>query len=360
MSLGCHTRVHGRQLKGRNESDSIPDQGMAECTNSFPCFSADQFGEIPPDPNDVTSGPRLNGDYTDQTLSHPALQEALSDNKNGDSAIKHLKQQASLLGNMDRLGLLGPDRCFVEFGAGRGKLSHWVDIALRDVRNVHFLLVERATTRFKVPLLVKERLPVIGIGKHLCGAATDLALRCLLRDCHVAAGEPSPKRTRRDCGCTDPPSPATQPEQCVSGVAIALCCHHRCDWKHYVGQEFFKSRGLGAEDFGVFQRMSSWATCGMRGQAEEFEEHDQDEESVLRDVEGILTPSEREHLGRLCKLLIDQGRVQYLRERGYDASLMYYTSPAVSLENVVLTAVPVRGQEAAAVLAADNTDLGVI
>ncbi|XP_039623218.1 tRNA:m(4)X modification enzyme TRM13 homolog isoform X1 [Polypterus senegalus] len=332
----------------------------------------------------VTAG--LNGDYTDQTLSHPALQEALSDNKNGDSAIKHLKQQASLLGNMDRLGLLGPDRCFVEFGAGRGKLSHWVDIALRDVRNVHFLLVERATTRFKVdgkhqgstsvferlqvdiqhlclskvPLLVKERLPVIGIGKHLCGAATDLALRCLLRDCHVAAGEPSPKRTRRDCGCTDPPSPATQPEQCVSGVAIALCCHHRCDWKHYVGQEFFKSRGLGAEDFGVFQRMSSWATCGMRGQAEEFEEHDQDEESVLRDVEGILTPSEREHLGRLCKLLIDQGRVQYLRERGYDASLMYYTSPAVSLENVVLTAVPVRGQEAAAVLAADNTDLGVI
>lgn len=51
---------------------------------------------------------------------------------------------------MEQLHLLGPGRCFVEFGAGRGKLSHWVDTALQDTENVHFLLVERATTRFKV------------------------------------------------------------------------------------------------------------------------------------------------------------------------------------------------------------------
>lgn len=51
---------------------------------------------------------------------------------------------------MERLHLLEPGNCFVEFGAGRGKLSHWVDIALQDSKDVHFLLVERATTRFKV------------------------------------------------------------------------------------------------------------------------------------------------------------------------------------------------------------------
>ena len=49
----------------------------------------------------------------------------------------------------------------------------------------------------------------------------------------------------------------------VCGVAVALCCHHRCDWRHYVGREFFQERGLGAAEFGAFQRMSSWATCGM-------------------------------------------------------------------------------------------------
>ncbi|XP_065738703.1 tRNA:m(4)X modification enzyme TRM13 homolog isoform X6 [Phocoena phocoena] len=127
-----------------------------------------------------------------------ALHDALNDPKNGDSATKHLKQQASILGNIEKLKLLGPRRCFVEFGAGKGKLSHWVDIALKDAEKVHFILVEKVTTRFKVdgkhrkknsvferlqidiqhlclnkiPLLSKEKLPVVGIGKHLCGVAT--------------------------------------------------------------------------------------------------------------------------------------------------------------------------------------------
>lgn len=58
--------------------------------------------------------------------------------------------QASILGNIEKLKLLGPRRCFVEFGAGKGKLSHWVDIALKDAEKVHFILVEKVTTRFKV------------------------------------------------------------------------------------------------------------------------------------------------------------------------------------------------------------------
>ncbi|XP_055000996.1 tRNA:m(4)X modification enzyme TRM13 homolog isoform X3 [Sorex araneus] len=140
----------------------------------------------------------LNSTLKNQILSHPALHDVLNDPKNGDSAAKHLKQQASILGNIEKLKLLGPRRCFVEFGAGKGKLSHWVDIALKDAEKVHFILVEKVTTRFKVdgkhkkknsvferlqidiqhlclnkiPILNKEKLPVVGIGKHLCGAAT--------------------------------------------------------------------------------------------------------------------------------------------------------------------------------------------
>ncbi|XP_060058130.1 tRNA:m(4)X modification enzyme TRM13 homolog isoform X3 [Erinaceus europaeus] len=140
----------------------------------------------------------LNSTLKDQIMSHPALYDALNDPKNGDSATKHLKQQASILGNIEKLNLLGPRRCFVEFGAGKGKLSHWVDTALKDADKVHFILVEKVTTRFKVdgkhrkknsvferlqidiqhlclnkvPLLSKEKLPLVGIGKHLCGMAT--------------------------------------------------------------------------------------------------------------------------------------------------------------------------------------------
>ncbi|KAJ6658457.1 hypothetical protein lerEdw1_020161 [Lerista edwardsae] len=211
----------------------------------------------------------------DQILSHQALEEALNDPRNGDAAFKHLKQQASLLGNMERLHLLGPDRCFVEFGAGRGKLSHWVDIALHDAKNVHFLLVERETTRFKVdgkhrkngferlqvdiqhlclnkvPVLAQEKLPVVGIGKHVCGAATEQS-----------------------------------------------------------------------------------------SEAEELDQEHRSAECSLDGLQGLLTTEERKQIGRLCKLLIDHGRIEYLQQRGYKALLQRYTDFSVSLENVLLTAVP--------------------
>ncbi|XP_009068129.1 PREDICTED: tRNA:m(4)X modification enzyme TRM13 homolog, partial [Acanthisitta chloris] len=327
----------------------------------------------------------------EQILSHQALQEALNDPKNGESAFKHLKQQASILGNLEKLHLLGPGRCFVEFGAGRGKLSHWVDVALQNVESVQFLLVERATTRFKVdgkhkrrdsvferlqvdiqhlclnkvPILKKKKLPVVGIGKHLCGAATDLALRCLVESyttcCDGEGEEPAPKRARTAETEVAPVTSAaseSNTEDCkpVAGIVIALCCHHKCDWTHYVGREFFKSVGLGPAEFNCFQRMSSWATCGMRettskaslseegeDQTNDVDEHEQTfskTESGSDTLQGILTAEERKEIGCLCKRLIDHGRIEYLQQQGYKAALQYYTESAVSLENVLLTAVP--------------------
>ncbi|NXI61778.1 TRM13 enzyme, partial [Anseranas semipalmata] len=337
----------------------------------------------------ATNGLEL--DLKEQILSHQALQEALNDPKNGESAFKHLKQQASILGNMEKLHLLGPGRCFIEFGAGRGKLSHWVDVALQDVEDIQFLLVERATTRFKVdgkhkkrdsiferlqvdiqhlclnkvPILEKKKLPVVGMGKHLCGAATDLALRCLVESyatcCDGENEEPAPKRLKND-KTEVPPKSSTDNERNkedfkpVAGIVIALCCHHKCDWTHYVGREFFKSAGLGPVEFHYFQRMSSWATCGMRetipkaSTTEESEDHtnntkEHDQPYSKTDngsdtLQGLLTVEERKEIGALCKLLIDHGRIEYLQQQGYKAALQYYTESAVSLENVLLTAVP--------------------
>ncbi|OPJ77263.1 tRNA:m(4)X modification enzyme TRM13-like protein isoform A [Patagioenas fasciata monilis] len=289
----------------------------------------------------------------EQILSHQALQEALNDPKNGESAFKHLKQQ--------------------------------------NVENVQFLLVERATTRFKVdgkhkrrdsvferlqvdiqhlclnkvPILEKKKLPVVGIGKHLCGAATDLALTCLVESytacCDRENEEPAPKRSRTDkteVASNNSADNESNKDDCkpVAGIVIALCCHHKCDWMHYVGREFFKSVGLGPVEFNYFQRMSSWATCGMRetttkaSTSEESEDHTDDTEeheqtfsnteNVSDTLQGILTVEDRKEIGRLCKRLIDHGRIEYLQQRGYKAALQYYTESAVSLENVLLTAVP--------------------
>ncbi|XP_066181366.1 tRNA:m(4)X modification enzyme TRM13 homolog isoform X1 [Sylvia atricapilla] len=302
----------------------------------------------------------------EQILSHQALQEALNDPKNGESAFKHLKQQASILGNMEKLHLLGPGRCFVEFGAGRGKLSHWVDIALENVENVQFLLVERATTRFKMDGKHKRRDSVferlqVDI-QHLC---LNLALRCLVETyttcCDGEDEEPAPKRCRAAQTEVAPHKSAanesaTGDHKPVAGIVIALCCHHKCDWTHYVGRDFFKSVGLGQVEFHYFQRMSSWATCGMQettskasasedseDQTNDTEEHEQmlsRTESGSDTLQGILSAEERKEMGWLCKRLIDHGRIEYLQRQGYQAALQCYTESAVSLENVLLTAVP--------------------
>ncbi|XP_063508661.1 tRNA:m(4)X modification enzyme TRM13 homolog isoform X2 [Pongo pygmaeus] len=326
-----------------------------------------------------------------------ALHDALNDPKNGDSATKHLKQQASILGNIENLKLLGPRRCFVEFGAGKGKLSHWVDTALKDAEKVHFILVEKVTTRFKVdgkhrkknsvferlqidiqhlclnkiPVLREGKLPVVGIGKHLCGMATDLALRCLV-ETYAASfeernEEPLAKRIKNDKTEKEIYTLAKEgneknvPEKWnpVAGIVIALCCHHRCDWRHYVGKEYFRALGLGAVEFHYFQRMSSWATCGMRktsletsnsttkrqdNQNDDSEEHDDGGYRITDDgadsLPGLLGVEEKKKIGHLCKLLIDQGRIQYLQQKGFSPALQYYTDPLVSLENVLLTALP--------------------
>ncbi|XP_075038633.1 tRNA:m(4)X modification enzyme TRM13 homolog [Mixophyes fleayi] len=359
----------------RNVNSEAVDIDTKEEQVSLSSLSKEELQKLTDTLVQVTRG--LEPPLLDKKLMHPALQEALNDPANGDTASKHLKQQGSILGHLERLGLLGNSRCFVEFGAGRGKLSHWVNIATEDADSVHFLLVERATTRFKVdgkqrkstferlhidiqhlcldrvPSLVLKQLPVIGIGKHLCGAGTDLALRCLVQNYSNPAGVPQPKRPRTEPASGEEFEPAKRLP--VEGIVIALCCHHRCDWHHYVGRDFFQKLGLGQKEFGLFQRMSSWATCGTRRPTQvdvssekrgpdDIEEHDIDQKSMDCNSEAVqgllLTIEERENLGRLCKLLIDHGRIDYLRKMGYKTTIEYYTDPEVSLENVLLTAVP--------------------
>merc|ERR1719494_1097003 len=106
--------------------------------------------------------------------------------------------------------ILCPDTTYIEFGAGRGKLSHWVQRAAENETNTRFILVDRSNNRNKVDCYHKgdsqgpsfERLfvdiehldlsevasisqsdnNIVGIGKHLCGGATDLSYRCLMED----------------------------------------------------------------------------------------------------------------------------------------------------------------------------------
>lgn len=109
---------------------------------------------------------------------------------------------------------------------------------------------------------------------------SDLALRCLLETTqHRDEAEPPPKRPKTsepaDPAAPSDPGPGLDSGSGpVLGLVVALCCHHRCEWRHYVGQQFFQQRGLGAAEFSAFCRMSSWATCGLRPTSQDLAAQD--------------------------------------------------------------------------------------
>ncbi len=361
------------------------------------------------------------------------MESDLSDPRNGASALKHLQQQSSILGHLDALGILSSkDVCYIEFGAGRGKLSgciqksfrcqsgdrasppppptfeaaseiksvstkgHEVQTedltlemqqeakAIQEPNNVHYVLVDRDSCRHKVDgthrvstlvgshyhrlLMDIEHLDlrkleclndgsnvkqVVAISKHLCGAATDLSLRCIVQTLLQ-----KPSGASQECS-----SGINSCRQKLCGVLIALCCHHRCSWPQLVGRSFFERLGFTPVDFHLICHMSSWAVCGVRPPpkptgGDDVEDAprtsaDGDKRTVLKKQDELSTgvkntghvrwgyvPHPNEEIGLKCKRLIDLARLDFLKEKGLKAWLVYYVDRSTSLENVLLIAMP--------------------
>ena len=297
---------------------------------------------------------------------------------------RHASQQASIVSHMAALGLVR-DRTadvadakppvYVELGAGRGYLSHF----LVDAYGPNDLvLVERRAYRFKAERNIRgggeevgtsgdgsapassspgtkvERLRVdikdlrmsgvaavdgrdaVITGKHLCGSATDLALRCCLADTNGRDG--------------DEPSSASSTCR-VTGVALATCCHHRCEWRSYVNKPFMRKLGFARDDFPRLARMSSWACDGaapgvgsvkrprsFAGEepttADATEAADEHGQPPVEDVDdGDMSKAEKYEIGGMVKTLIDVGRVEWLQRRGLHGRLVGYVDTEVSPEN---------------------------
>ncbi|XP_014662523.1 PREDICTED: tRNA:m(4)X modification enzyme TRM13 homolog isoform X2 [Priapulus caudatus] len=295
-----------------------------------------------------------------EILTHEVLRQRLQDPYYGSFAQKHLQQQASILGHMEQLGLLKNGHCFVEFGAGKGQMSHWVQQASPHSEDSHFVLVDRGANRYKfdsfhkeegpaferirmdiahlnlseIPSIKEKHTPIIGFSKHLCGAATDLALCCL-----ASTLPPPPSDNTSATGLPEEPTL----HQC-RGVVIALCCHHRSDWNSYVGKRAFSEWGLSAADFSLICGMTSWATCKLTDAGEQANSRDNADSKTdvtVNHDENVAANAvrwDREQVGGKCKRLIDHGRILYMKERGFDCRVRFYVDSSVSPENVLLIA----------------------
>lgn len=261
---------------------------------------------------------------------HPAFKEELANESYGPQTLKHLVQSASLLGIIEHEGFLQNETAFVEFGAGKGQVAFWLATILQQsaLTNTKVLLVDRASHRHKKDNKIEDReliqrvradiadlvlnklelgaiRSVVGVGKHLCGGATDLALRCLIH---------ANRQSR--------------------GFVFALCCHHRCDWATYTGKRFLLEAGLGRRDFELMVRMVSWAVCGTGTSRERRKDVVGGDDGTA--VKYGLTRAQREDIGRKCKRVLDAGRIRYLERNGFEAGLKFYAASEVTLENVCM------------------------
>jgi len=182
----------------------------------------------------------INSLIKKEILKHPLVEDKIVQEHIGAAASKHLVQNSSLLQHLSQTGALEePNASVIEFGSGRGQLTYWVAKASKNEAKQKFLLVDKASHRHKfdnklkdeeselsvsriradiqdlvlekIPEVKMSKAPVIGVSKHLCGAATDLALRCMENFAQNA-----PERTK---------TILIDPSQSTSkNSAVPLCC----------------------------------------------------------------------------------------------------------------------------------------
>ncbi|CAH9134670.1 unnamed protein product [Cuscuta epithymum] len=260
---------------------------------------------------------------------------------------KHVLQQASILGNLEEFGVLKqssdhhPAAAVVEFGAGRGYLTQLLADCY-GFKNV--VLVERKPYKLKADRSLRqkeglrlERLRIdiedlnlrgveclrgvmyLALGKHLCGPATDMTLRCCMNE---------------------PPV----------GVAIATCCHHLCQWRDYINKEYMLNLGVGMEEFNALTWFTSWAVdaaadhgSDLNGGCTGTEPQTRGNVAVV-DVSGVeglcksMKAVDRAALGFMCKDIIDAGRISWLKEVGFECEMVKYVPSSISPENHLLLA----------------------
>ena len=154
--------------------------------------------------------------------------------------------------------------------------------------------------------------PFLSVSKHLCGVATDLMLRCMNHYNHSGVIADTASRDSPLC----------------RGGAVALCCHHLCSWRDYVGKSFLENElRIGATDFQRLLNFSHWTAIKTPNPSE----------STMTEQQTVEL---KQRIGRLCKRIIDYGRLAFLQSTsvgyGQSARLVHYCSPAITPENCLL------------------------
>ena len=249
----------------------------------------------------------------------------------------------------------------------RNGLRYKADKELR-LRGMSFKRVRMDIRHCCVPNLATNfgspNVDVVLVAKHLCGVATDYAVLSVnsfnLKGA-VKSGVAETECVKNSTEVDISPN--------FHGLAIATCCHHACAWKDYPGADWLSKRhGFTSAEFDIIKHWSGWAhtlrvksnataeslrnnsiieqsPCSANvdiidvGGAEvvKEDEEDTDFEHIVEVNTSIPRPSglsytEMSIIGKMIKRIIDQGRVEFLRNLGINAHQVRYCDPLLSPE----------------------------
>lgn len=176
---------------------------------------------------------------------------------------------------------------YLEFGAGKGLLGYAVYLC---DPNAKLGLIERSSNKKKIDKFLTEKgaqfarfrmdirdcfvplLPcvvdslqqhrdglhstapqIVVMAKHLCGVASDLAIRSIAN------------LDNNDPVKSDSNLLTASKKLCSRAVAIATCCHHACQYDDYTGHKWLMECSITRDEFEIIKFWSGWANLPTDG-----------------------------------------------------------------------------------------------
>eukprot|EP00977_Amphora_coffeiformis_P000459 scaffold115_cov172-Amphora_coffeaeformis.AAC.5 len=289
---------------------------------------------------------------------------------------KHLHQQASLVGQLRRLGALpeASDKkvekeatlpqdndktakrprttphIFFEMGAGRGMLGLVAAGVSAGTQPTNLVLVERSGSRGKADTVLRNLPPKDSHNSSSYLNLHDLKwsrIQCDLAHVHMATVLEETSTTCKEVGMmhviakhlcgvgTDLALKALEPiKDQVSTCLFATCCHGVCNWHDYVGRDYLRqvfaheNISFSGNEFELLRRWSGGAVLSNNHSKEgdpdghpvaNCNDDDKEEDArspvaIGRIVDSLGLTCGAQGLGRCCQRLIDHGRREYLQQ----------------------------------------------
>jgi hypothetical protein len=163
-----------------------------------------------------------------------------------------------------------------------------------------------------VPLRESKNGGAIAITKHLCGGATDGSIVAL---------------------CKEPLM------DFVGACCFAPCCHQKTKKDQYCNIQFLESMGFCHTHIGLrggiqdtdFKNFGMLISMSRAKDLQDFEY----KKSHLLDLLGFARASQ---LGRQARRILEEGRVMYLRDHGFDVRLVRYCDDNITGDNLAIIA----------------------